>query len=185
MNKLLAVRKFDMLIASGNNKLLFNAPVDTVSSKYFYLCHAAAICIFSQRDLKSFVYARIAWFSLRERGLTKLLKSPETKLPPRDKGLYISIHHFKNDRETNWTELTFAKTSGSVTIGTGEKNWPIADSGVSSTIPETTAGCVSASVLFSFLKRRMNTCIGQLVKKCTSLPQKQNVYSVLVLISTV
>ena len=183
MNKLLAVRKFDILIASGNNKLLFNAPVDTVSSKYFYLCHAAAIL--SQRDLKSFVYERIAWFSLTERGLTKLLKSPETKLPPRDKGLYISIHHFKNDRETNWTELTFAKTSGSVTIGTGEKNWPIADSGVSSTIPETTAGCVSASVLFSFLKRRMNTCIGQLVKKCTSLPQKQNVYSVLVLISTV
>ena len=73
------------------------------------------------RDLKSFVYARLASFSPRERGLTKLLKSPETKLPPRDKGLYISIHHFKNDRETNWTELTFAKTSGSVTIGTGEK----------------------------------------------------------------
>ena len=137
------------------------------------------------RDLKSFVYARLASFSLTERGLTKLLKSPETKLLPRDKGLYISIHHFKNDRETNWTELTFAKTSGSVTIGTGEKNWPIADSGVSSTIPETTAGCVSASVLFSFLKRRMNTYIGQLVRKCTSLPQKHNVYSVLVLISTV
>ena len=97
------------------------------------------------------------------------------KLLPRDKGLYISINHFKNDRETNWTELTFAKTSGSVTIGTGEKNWPIADSGVSSTIPETTAECVSASVLFSFLKRRMNTCIGQLVNTCTSLPQKQNV----------
>ena len=173
MNKLLAVRKFDILIANGNNKLLFNAPVETVPSKYFYLCHAAAIL--SQRDLKSFVYARLASFSLRQRGLTKLLKSPETKLPPRDKGLYISIHHFKNDRETNWTELTFAKTSGSVTIGTGEKNWPIADSGVSSTIPETTAGCVSASVLFSFLKRRMNTCIGQLVNTRTSLPQKQNV----------
>ena len=53
------------------------------------------------RDLESFVYARLASFSPRERGLTKLLKSPETKLPPRDKGLYISIHHFKNDRETN------------------------------------------------------------------------------------
>ena len=68
------------------------------------------------RDLKSFVYARLASFSLRERGLTKLFKSPETKWPPRDKGLYISIHHFKNDRETNWTELTLAKTSGTVTI---------------------------------------------------------------------
>ena len=43
MNKLLAVRKFDILIANGNNQLLFNAPVDTVPSKYFYLCHAAAI----------------------------------------------------------------------------------------------------------------------------------------------
>ena len=86
----------------------------------------------------------------------------------------VQLPLFKNDRETNWTELTFAKTSGSVTIGTGEKNWPIADSGVSSTIPETTAECVSASVLFSFLKRRMNTCIGQLVNTCTSLPQKQN-----------
>jgi len=52
MNKLLAVRKSDILVANGNNKLL-----------------------------------------LRERGLTKLLKSPETKLSPRDKGLYISIHH--------------------------------------------------------------------------------------------
>ena len=56
MNKLLAVRKFDILIANGNNQLLFNAPVDAVPSKYFYLCHAAAIL--SQRDLKSFVYAR-------------------------------------------------------------------------------------------------------------------------------
>ena len=56
MNRLLAVRKFDILIANGNNKLLFNAPVNTVPSKYFYLCHAAAIL--SQRDLKSFVYAR-------------------------------------------------------------------------------------------------------------------------------
>ena len=173
MNKLLAVRKFDILIANGNNQLLFNAPVDTVPSKYFYLCHAAAISC--PKRFKSFLYARLASFSLTERGLTKLLKSPETKLLPRDKGLYISIHHFKNDRETNWTELTFAKSSGPVTIGTGEKNWPIADSGVSSTIPETTAGCVSASVLFSFLKRRMNTCIGQLVNTCTSLPQKQNV----------
>ena len=183
MNKLLAVRKFDILIASGNNKLLFNAPVDTVSSKYFYLCHAAAIL--SQRDLKSFVYERIAWFSLTERGLTKLLKSPETKLPPRDKGLYISIHHFKNDRETNWTELTFAKTCGTVTRDR-ENNIGQSLTGTSpATIPQTTAGCVPASVLFSFLKRRMNTCIGQLVKKCTSLPQKQNVYSVLVLISTV
>ena len=63
----------------------------------------------------------LALFSPRERGLTKLLKSAETKLPPRDKGLYISIHHFKNDRETNWTELTFAKTSGTVTRGR-EKN---------------------------------------------------------------
>lgn len=95
---------------------------------------------------------------------------------PRDKGLYISINHFKNDRETNWTELTFAKTSGSVTIGTGEKNWPIADSGVSSTIPETTAGCVSASVLFSFLKCRIKTDVGRLVKTFTSLPPKQNVH---------
>ena len=43
MNKLLAVRKLDILIANGNNKLLFNVPVDTVPSKYFYLCHAAAI----------------------------------------------------------------------------------------------------------------------------------------------
>ena len=56
MNKLLAVRKFDILIANGNNKLLFNAPVNTVPSKYFYLSHAAAIL--SQRDLKSFVCAR-------------------------------------------------------------------------------------------------------------------------------
>ena len=32
MNKLLAVRKFDILIANGNNKLLFKAPVDTVPS---------------------------------------------------------------------------------------------------------------------------------------------------------
>ena len=105
MNKLLTVRKFDILIANGNNKLLFNAPVDTVPSKYFYFCHAAAIL--SQRDLKSFVYARLASFSLRQRGLTKLLKSPETKLPPRDKGLYISIQ--------SWAELTFAKTCGTVT----------------------------------------------------------------------
>ena len=43
MNKLLAVRKSDILIANGNNKLLFNAPVDTVPSKYFYLCLTAAI----------------------------------------------------------------------------------------------------------------------------------------------
>ena len=147
MNKLLAVRKFDMLIASGNNKLLFNAPVDTVSSKYFYLCHAAAICILSQRDLKSFVYARIGWFSLRERGLTKLLKSPETKLPPRDKGLYISIHHFKNDRETNWTELTFANTCGTVTRDR-ENNIGQSLTGASPvTIPQTTPGCVPASAL--------------------------------------
>ena len=43
MNKLLAVRKLDILIANGNNKLLLNAPVDTVPSKYFYLCLTAAI----------------------------------------------------------------------------------------------------------------------------------------------
>ena len=113
MDKLLAVRKFDILIANGNNQLLFNAPVDTVPSKYFYLCHAAAISC--PKRFKSFVHARLASFSLTERGLTKLLKSPETKLLPRDKGLYISIHHFKNDRETNWAELTFAKTCGTVT----------------------------------------------------------------------
>ena len=183
MNKLLAVRKFDILIANGNNKLLFNAPVDTVPSKCFYLRHAAAIL--SQRDLKSCVYARLASFSLRERGLTKLLKSPETKLPPRDKGLYISIHHFKNDRETNWTELTFANTCGTVTRDRKNNIGQSLTGASPVTIPQTTAGCVSASVLFSFLKRRMNTCIGQLVKKCISLPQKQNVYSVLALISTV
>ena len=43
MNKSFEVRKFDILIANGNNKLLFNVPVDTVPSKYFNLCHAAAI----------------------------------------------------------------------------------------------------------------------------------------------
>ena len=43
MNKLFAVGKFDILVANGNKKLLFNAPVDTVPSKYFYLCDAAAI----------------------------------------------------------------------------------------------------------------------------------------------
>ena len=43
MNKLFAVRKFDSLIANGNNKLLFKVPVDTVPSKYFNLCYAAAI----------------------------------------------------------------------------------------------------------------------------------------------
>ena len=91
------------------------------------------------RDLKSFVYARLASFSLTERGLTKLLKSPETKLLPRDKGLYISIHHFKNDRETNWTELTFAKTSGTVTSDR-EKNWPIADRRVSTNDPRNNCG---------------------------------------------
>ena len=151
MNKLLAVRKFDILIANGNNKLLFNAPVETVPSKYFYLCHAAAIL--SQRDLKSFVYARLASFSLRQRGLTKLLKSPETKLPPRDKGLYISIHHFKNDRETNWTELTFAKTSGTVTSDR-EKNWPIADRRVSTNDPRNNCGMHfgSRSLLISKLQ---------------------------------
>ena len=157
MNKLLAVRKFDILIANGNNKLLFNAPVDTVPPKYFYLCHTAAIL--SQRDLKSFVYARLASFSLRERGLTKLLKSPETKLPPRDKGLYISIHHFKNDRETNWTELTFAKTSGTVTSDR-EKIGQSPTSASPVTIPETTAGCISAPDPFSFLNCCMKTCVG-------------------------
>ena len=91
------------------------------------------------RDLKSFVYARLASFSPRERELTKLLKSPETKLPPRDKGLYISIHHFKNDRETNWTELTFAKTCGTVTRDRG-KDWPIADRRVSSKDPTNNCG---------------------------------------------
>ena len=161
MNKLLAVRKFDILIANGNNKLLFNAPVDTVPSKCFYLRHAAAIL--SQRDLKSCVYARLASFSLRERGLTKLLKSPETKLPPRDKGLYISIHHFKNDRETNWTELTFAKTCGTVTRDR-EKHIGQSLTGASPiTIPETTAECVSASVLFSFLKCCIKTCVGHVL----------------------
>ena len=137
------------------------------------------------RDLKSFVYARLASFSLTERGLTKLLKSPETKLLPRDKGLYISIHHFKNDRETNWTELTFANTCGTVTRDRENIIGQSLTGASPVTIPQTTAGCVPASVHFSFLKRRMNTCIGQLVKKCTSLHQKQNVYSVLVLISTV
>ena len=138
MNKLFAIRKFDILIANGNNKLLFNAPVDTVPSKCFYLCHAAAIL--SQRDLKSCVYARLASFSQRERGLTKLLKSPETKLPPRDKGLYISFHHFKNDRETNWTELTFAKTCGTVTRDRGKQYWPIADRRVSCNDPRNNCG---------------------------------------------
>ena len=45
MNKLLAVRKFDILIANGNNKLLFNAPVDTVPSKYFYLVTRRPFCL--------------------------------------------------------------------------------------------------------------------------------------------
>ena len=103
MNKLLAVRTFD--IRFHQNTFTFVTRRPSVAP----------------RDLKSFVYARLASLSLTERGLTKLLKSPETKLLPRDRGLYISIHHFKNDRETNWTELTFAKTSGSLTIGAGEK----------------------------------------------------------------
>ena len=77
----------------------------------------------------------LASFSTRERGLTKLLKSAETKLPPRDKGLYISIHHFKNDREKNWTELTFVKTSGTVT-----RDREIADRRVSSNDPTNNCG---------------------------------------------
>ena len=158
MNKLLAVRKFDILIANGNNQLLFNAPVDTVPSKYFYLCHAAAISC--PKRFKSFVHARLASFSLIERGLTKLLKSPETKSLPRDKGLYISIHHFKNDRETDWAELTFAKTLCDCYQGQGKKIGQSLTGGSPVTIPETTAGCISAPDPFSFLNCSMKTCVG-------------------------
>ena len=48
------------------------------------------------------------------------------------------LQHFRN--EGNWTKLTFAKISGTVTRCT-----PV-------TIPETIAGRISAPVLFSFLK---------------------------------
>ena len=41
---------------------------------------------------------------------------------------------------------------------------------------ETIAGCISASVLFSFLKCRIKTDVGRLVKTFTSLPPKQNVH---------
>ena len=41
---------------------------------------------------------------------------------------------------------------------------------------ETIAGCISASVLFSFLKCRIKTDVGRLVKTFASLPPKQNVH---------
>ena len=49
------------------------------------------------------------------------------------------------EREGNWTELTFAKTSAIVTIAAS-----------SVTIPETIAGRISAPVPFSLLKWRRN-----------------------------
>ena len=54
----------------------------------------------------------------------------------------------------NWAELFFAKTSGTVTGDRGG-NWPIADRRVPISIPETIAGCTSAPIPFSVLKRQM------------------------------
>ena len=61
---------------------------------------------------------------------------------------------YDRGKEGNWTELTLAKTSGTVTrdrekIG----QWLIDASSV--TIPETIAGRISAQVPFLFLKWRM------------------------------
>ena len=46
----------------------------------------------------------------------------------------VKWRHLSSDREVNWAELTFAETSGTVTV-------PVA-------IPETTAGRMSAPVPF-------------------------------------
>ena len=53
----------------------------------------------------------------------------------------------KKKKEGNWVELTFAKTSGTVTRDRGQ-NWPIADRRVPSNDPTNTRGIHFGSISY-------------------------------------
>ena len=54
-------------------------------------------------------------------------------------------------RERNWTELTFAETSGTITKER-KKSWSVGDLRVSSNDPKNSSGRIYPSVPFSFLQ---------------------------------
>ena len=73
--------------------------------------------------------------------------------------------HFQKMKETR-AELTFAKTSGTVTRDR-KNNWPIAHRHVPSNDPRNNCGThlISASVPFSFLGWRMKITIGAKISR--------------------
>ena len=113
----------------------------TSSDFYFYFFHFKFLSIFSLTDIQPALTLHLASPYLKKNGRSHFCR----KSPGDEVG---HPHHSPfQKREGNWAELTFAKSSGTISR-TGQQL-----TGASAvTLPETIAGRIQAPVPFSFLK---------------------------------